>query len=130
MFQMQDYYPRKEVVTRMVISEKNTLNGMENDNNGRLMRWLIYENITVKTNNWKSEDFGEIGWFARHHPTVMWKNIKDRNEYFRTTEYNGQEKQEWFSRNGRVETGQEGVESKEFVLLHDRKSYGKGNVRT
>ena len=125
-FSLENYTRSECILMNAQIVTGKKLKGLKHDNGGRLLKWLMDENVTLKVNMWKDQPAADIGFLAMSHPTMVWKSdlaedivriLKKRREEER-------------KRQGRTQkAGKSGEEIPQFVLYHDRKSFGTGRER-
>ena len=114
-FKIEHYRKRMSVTAKVTIKTFKTLNGLKHDNGGRLVNWLKRQKIMMEINRWEAEPYTNIGYIIMRHPTMTWKQDLKEEMRRHLTE---QKKQS----GGRDQIP-------EFILYHDRKSFGAGAAR-
>ena len=115
------------VMMDVQITSSKKLKGLKHDNGGRLLKWLMEENMTLKVNMWKNVQAADIGFLVMSHPTVVWKE-ELKSEIIKTLQETLQE-QGGLRNEMMTEEDDNRRKVPDFILYHDRKSFGSGPNR-
>ena len=114
-FVVTHYQRRRSVVAKVTLRTVKTVNNLKHENGGRLVNWLKRQKIRIELDRWEAVPYTSIGFYIMRHPTMTWKP-DFKAEVMRHVRMQDKE-------------SDGSNEVPEFVLYHDRKSFGAGASR-